>query len=584
MGVAVLHNLQRRPLVDSRHVSQQRPRRRIEVHSDPVHAGFHRGFQALFEPLLVDVVLVLPYADRLGVHLHQLRERVLQAAGNRDGPADGQIEIRKLLPGDLRGRIDRSTRFAHRDAEDFRQGCLAQKILHECRRFTGGRAVADGHGLHIMAGDQRGQRLHRSRQVVFRLEGIDDGVLQKLARIVHHGEFAAGANPRVNGEDGQHARRRRQQQIFQVLAKDLDGLFVRAVLQFQAHFGLDGRVEQPVVGIFNSLFEVRHPLARRADHMGAQPCEGLQRVQLDFETEQTFLGAAANRQHAMRRNLARRFAVLGVDFELAFGILGPFDGTADHYAIRHHHAADGFAELGILADPLRDDVTGALQGFGRGADAFFFADEGIGQVGERGGAGLLIPKKLGERFEALIASDGGLGPALGLVRKVQIFEFGLLQRRLDAGLQFRTELALLLDGLEDRFPALLQFPEVLQLLLDVTDLDFIQVAGDFLAVPRDERHRGPFVEESDDRHHALEGHVEQFGDMNENRGGKRLKLCHGPENYHHPTTPALAEARGQIERRPRSRRTIRYALANRLAEINPLRRKNTSKLLTVFIR
>ena len=47
--VAVLDDLLRRPLGDARHVAQQRPRRRIQIDADAVHAAFHRRFQALLQ-------------------------------------------------------------------------------------------------------------------------------------------------------------------------------------------------------------------------------------------------------------------------------------------------------------------------------------------------------------------------------------------------------------------------------------------------------------------------------------------------------------------------------------------------------
>ena len=50
---------------------------------------------------LVDVVLVLADADRLGVDLHQLGQRILQAPGDRDRAAHGEVEVGELLARDL---------------------------------------------------------------------------------------------------------------------------------------------------------------------------------------------------------------------------------------------------------------------------------------------------------------------------------------------------------------------------------------------------------------------------------------------------------------------------------------------------
>ena len=140
-----------------------------------------------------------------------------------------------------------------------------------------------------------------------------------------------------------------------------------------------------------------------------------------------------------------------------------------------------------------------------------------GDLRERRGVALL-PEKEGERFQALVARDGGLGAALRLVRQVEIFEFGLFERGLDLRLQFRREFALFLNGREHGLAAIFQFAEVLQLLLDVADLDLVQIAGHFLAIARDEGHRGAFVEQFDDGIHPLQRDVEQLGDMYENGG------------------------------------------------------------------
>ena len=68
---------------------------------------------------------------------------------------------------------------------------------------------------------------------------------------------------------------------------------------------------------------------------------------------------------------------------------------------------------------------------------------------------------------------------------------------------------------EDRFPPLFEFAEILQLLLDVADLDFVQVAGDLLAVARDEGHRGALVEQADHRHQPFQRDIQQLRNMNE---------------------------------------------------------------------
>ena len=56
------------------HVAQQRRRRRVQVHANPIHGTFHDIVERRRERRLVDVVLVLTDPDALGVDLDQLRQ------------------------------------------------------------------------------------------------------------------------------------------------------------------------------------------------------------------------------------------------------------------------------------------------------------------------------------------------------------------------------------------------------------------------------------------------------------------------------------------------------------------------------
>ncbi len=350
-------------------------------------------------------------------------------------------------------------------------------------------------------------------------------MFEEAPGVVHHGNLAAGADARVERQHGEQAGGRGEQQVLQVLAEDLDGLFVGAVFQFQPHFRLDGGIEQPVVGIFDGLFQVRRPLAQRAHHLRPQPRQRLHRVHLDFEDEDALLGAAPYGQHAMRGNLAGRFAELRVQLVFAFWVGNAFDGAACHQPLGHHHAAHLLAEGGIFADPLGDNVARALHRFVRGRHALFRAHEGSRKIGQ-GCRASLVPEVLRQRFQALVAGDGRLGAPLRLVGQVQVFQFGLFERRLDARLQFRGQLALFGDGVEHGFPALFELAEILQLFLNVADLDFVQVAGGLFAVTRDERHRGACVEQFDDGVHALQGDLDFAGDMDEDGGRKCDEFSH----------------------------------------------------------
>ena len=67
-------------------------------------------------------MLVLADADRLGIDLDQFGQGILQAAGDGDGTADGDVEVGKFPGGEFGGGIDRGAGFRHHDLGEPRLG------------------------------------------------------------------------------------------------------------------------------------------------------------------------------------------------------------------------------------------------------------------------------------------------------------------------------------------------------------------------------------------------------------------------------------------------------------------------------
>ena len=129
-----------------------------------------------------------------------------------------------------------------------------------------------------------------------------------------------------------------------------------------------------------------------------------------------------------------------------------------------------------------------------------------------------------ERLQPGLAGDLGLGPALRLVRQVDVLQPGLGVGGHDARGQLVVELALGADRLQDGRPPLVQLAQVAQPLLQRAQLRVVQGAGRLLAVPGDERHRGPAVEQLDRRADLPLPHSEFLGDPAlDSGGGGRLR-------------------------------------------------------------
>ena len=119
VGIAVLDDVFRQHRVQPRHAREQRRRSRIDVHAHRVDAVFDRGVERARERALVHVVLILADADRLGIDLHQLGQRILQAPGDGHGAAQAHVQLGKFGGGECRRRIDRGAGFADDDFVHF---------------------------------------------------------------------------------------------------------------------------------------------------------------------------------------------------------------------------------------------------------------------------------------------------------------------------------------------------------------------------------------------------------------------------------------------------------------------------------
>ena len=177
------------------------------------------------------------------------------------------------------------------------------------------------------------------------------------------------------------------------------------------------------------------------------PAAGRARFQ---KVEHVLLLAAADGEHPVRRDLGGRLAVVGVHLELAFGVRSPSMARLVTTALGHHHGAKLLAEVGVLVDHFGDDVARALQGIFTLATPF--SESTKEAANSRRG---VSDDAWSQRYSASGSSPfsraiDGLGAALGLVGQVEVFEVAFVERRFDARLQLVGELALFLDGIQDR--------------------------------------------------------------------------------------------------------------------------------------
>ncbi|MNQ62193.1 hypothetical protein D3C85_765310 [compost metagenome] len=358
-----------------------------------------------------------------------------------------------------------------------------------------------------MARHQRGQRVDRAIAVAARFEGVYGGGVDHLAGLVDHGDLAARADARVQAQHGLGAGGGRQQQILQVGGEHADRLGFAAFAQAADQFAFKGRQQldapRPAADFAKPARARRRVQCEQAiaqlQEVGDAGHAGVRRLRFEvgFQPQAQFqhalLAAAQQRQDAVGRQGAQRFVEVEPVAEVgALGFL-----AVDHLGIDQAGGPQVLAHVGqqvrVFRVALGQDVARAVQRRLGVVDGRF----GVQVLrGQRGGvAGHIGQDAVGKRFQACLAGDLGARAALGLVRRVQIFQPLLGIGGGDFLLQFGRQFALLRNGFKDGSTALFELAQVAQADFQVAQHGIVQAAGGFLAIAGDEGHGGAVVQQ-----------------------------------------------------------------------------------------
>ncbi len=243
---------------------------RVQLDPHRVDRILHDRIQAACQTGLVDVVLILADADAPGLDLHQLGQRVLQAARDRDRTAQRDVDVRHLRGRDGRRRIDRSAGLAHHHLGGRRCRQLGQGRGDQPIGLAARRAIADRDQLDAVGLDQAGQLACGAGGIVAGLERIDRGGLQQLAGGIDHGDLDAGAHARIEPHGGARAGRCRQQQVLEIAGEHADRLLLGALAQQRQQLGREVRRKLGPPGRAHHVHQpgLRRAIARGVDREG----------------------------------------------------------------------------------------------------------------------------------------------------------------------------------------------------------------------------------------------------------------------------------------------------------------------------
>ena len=121
-------------------------------------------------------------------------------------------------------------------------------------------------------------------------------------------------------------------------------------------------------------------------------------------------------------------------------------------------------------------------------------------------------QRIGQRLQPGFACNLCTRAALGLVGQVDIFQRLLGGGRLYVPAQFIGEFPLLLDRGQDHRAPFFQFAQIEQTFFQIAQVRVVEIAGDLLAIARDEGHGRTFVEQRHSSSHLFGPDAEFLGD------------------------------------------------------------------------
>ena len=234
-GFTMSHDRPCERRTDPRHVRQQRRRSGIHIDADLVHRRAHDSVERFLELCLVDVVLILPDLDRLGVGLDELGERILEATGDAERAANGEVEIGELRARHRARRVDRRARFVDDDLSD--AGARLFESRAERRGLARGRAVADGDKLDVMGVDEVEEITLSAIDVIARRGRIHGRMSHELARGVDDDDLTSGSKARIDSENRLLVSGRGENELTEIGRKNANRLLFGDCSQRGQHFG-----------------------------------------------------------------------------------------------------------------------------------------------------------------------------------------------------------------------------------------------------------------------------------------------------------------------------------------------------------
>ena len=152
-------------------------------------------------------------------------------------------------------------------------------------------------------------------------------------------------------------------------------------------------------------------------------------------------------------------------------------------------------EIGPLADLLRNDVGSACQRIFRRRNSLFRINIIFGYLQRVAGCQFLRQHDFSKGLQPSFFGNLCPCPFLGLIRKIEVFQFLQLQNPSNRRFQFRRQFTLLSNTGQNLLLSFIKRTQIAQPLINKPHFFIVKFAGCLFSVPGDKRNRIPFIQQ-----------------------------------------------------------------------------------------
>ena len=393
-------------------------------------------------------MLILAHTDGFRVDLYKLCQRILNSSCDGCGTSLSHIEIRELFCCKLACRIYGSTCLVGDHVLNFFRDLL-EKFHDNLLGLSGCSSVSYGNQGYVIFTDEFFQGFLGCTDLG--LVGwrcwINHGGIQNFSGRIYHCQLTSCTEGRIPSKNDLSCDWRLHEKLLQIFAKDMDGTVFCCLCKSASDLTLNGRSDETFVTVLNGFLQYRCGIRIVTDdHLFLQITDNLFLRCKNLHSKEFLFLTTVQSKDTMTCKLLHR--LLEIVIHLVYGLLFLISRSRADRSFIHSSLTDVDTIVRLIGNMLCKDISGAADGFFHSFDFFFFGKKCFCLFFKRF-LRHLKKNDISQRSQTFFPGDDGTCTAFRAVWAVKVFYHNKCLSCLDLFLQFRSQLALLLNASEN---------------------------------------------------------------------------------------------------------------------------------------